>query len=264
MLLLNHSGAIRLIVAFLRVIDQPDNQLAKYEAFTYLYSLFTQNSDVVVNSPIFGAVESTDANDFCFSERGFHFDAFKLQSLVYTPSPNRIIRTRIYLNKCRASLPCFSDLTLDFARNSKSFCNDFHCRREKKAKIYCNRERCLTHYNNDHSPFERLGIPNRDCAVCELGQPDLRTGSRLAGGRFWKRLITKNLSQIRIKITGVCVLPRHRKSSLLKHRNEQYQSEEEALFIEKNLNMPYVAFTRPTDKLYIYASRNHFKDSGCC
>ncbi|MDP5140426.1 MAG: hypothetical protein NWP83_08150, partial [Spirosomaceae bacterium] len=36
---------------------------------------------------------------------------------------------------------------------------------------------------------------------------------------------------------------------------EQHQTEEEALFIE-NLNMLYVAFTRPTDKLDIYAGRD--------
>jgi ATP-dependent helicase/nuclease subunit A len=263
-LLLNHSGAIRLIVAFLRVIDQPDNQLAKYEA-AYLFYQFRLRKipDVVVNSLISAAVESTDANDFYnfFSERGFHFDAFKLQKSGLYAITEQIIRT-LNLFEQTAELPylfAFLDLTLDFGTKQSNHLHDFLIyweeKKGKKSIATASDADAITITTIHRSKGLEYPIVIVPFANWPTG---FRTGSRLwidLEKVDYEELISgKNKEPLRLRAASVTV-----KSSLLNTGiAEQYQSEEEALFIE-NLNMLYVAFTRPTDKLYIYASRNHFK-----
>lgn len=261
-LLLNNSGAIRLVVAFLRVIDQPDNQLAKYEAayLFYQYSLH-QIPDVKVNTLISEAVESPNVNDFYdfFVKRGFHFDAFKLQKSGLYAITEQVIRT-LNLFDNSAELPylfSFLDLTLDFGTRQSNHLHDFlNYWEEKKAKrsISTSGDADAVTITTIHRS-KGLEYP-----IVIIPFTSWSTGFK-RGSRLWVDL--ENVAYEELKIDENESPKRLRSASVAVSKNlleteiaEQYQAEEEAIFIE-NLNMLYVAFTRPTDKLYIFSNRNY-------
>lgn len=263
-LLLNHSGAIRLTVAFLRVIDQPDNQLAKYEA-AYLFYQFRLRKipNVTENSVISAAVESPDVNDFYnfFSERGFHFEAFKLQKSGLYAVTEQIIRT-LNLFEQTIELPyllAFLDLTLDFGTKQSNHLHDFLIYwEEKKSK-----KSIATATDADAITITTIHrSKGLEYPIVIVPFTNWGTGFR-NGSRLWVDLESVDYEELISEKSGVPLRMRAAsvtaKSSLLNTAiAEQYQTEEEALFIE-NLNMLYVAFTRPTDKLYIYAGRDFRK-----
>lgn len=267
-LLLNHSGAIRLTVAFLRVIDQPDNQLAKYEAayLFYQYSL-REIPDVQVNTLIAEAVESANVNDFYefFVNRGYHFDAFKLQKSGLYAITEQIIRT-LNLFDQSSELPylfAFLDLTLDFGTRQSNHLHDFlEYWEEKKAKRSISTSgdadavTITTIHRSKGLEYPIVIIPFASWSTA------FKKGSRL-----WVDL--ENIDYEELQLADADQPKRLRAASVSVGKNlmdteiaKQFQAEEEALFIE-NLNMLYVAFTRPTDKLYIFSNRNyHHKTQG--
>lgn len=260
-LLLNHSGAIRLTVAFLRVIDQPDNQLAKYEA-AYLFYQYTLHEvpDVRVNTLIAEAVESPNVNDFYefFVTRGYHFDAFKLQKSGLYAVTEQIIRT-LNLFDYSVELPylfAFLDLTLDFGTRQSNHLHDFLSYwEEKKAKRSiatsgnADAITITTIHRSKGLEYPIVIIPFASWSV------GFKRGSRLwvdlQGVDYEELIVSDTEKPKRLLAASVGA-----NNSLLDTEiAEQYQTEEEALFIE-NLNMLYVAFTRPTDKLYVFSNRN--------
>lgn len=261
-LLLNHSGAVRLTVAFLRVIDQPDNQLAKYEA-AYLFFQFRmrQVPDVNVNALISAAVESDDVNEYYnfFAARGFYFDAFKLQKSGIYAIAEQLIRTLNLFEQTR-ELPylfAFLDIALEFGSRQSNHLHDFLLyweeKKDKKSVATTgdiNAITITTIHKSKGLEYPIVIVPYADWSF------DFKNGSS-----FWVNLENTNYEELIAEKSGKiqrlnAASVGTKKELLTTDIADQFQAEAEALFIE-NLNMLYVAFTRPTDKLYLFSALTH-------
>lgn len=260
-LLLKSSGLVRLTIAFLKVIDQPDNKLVKYEAaYLFFQFLLHQIPDTTQNQLISKVVEAENIDEFYqfFSERGYHFDAFELQkSGVYAITEKVMLQLRVFAHTNELTyLFGLLDLALEYGNRQSNHLHDFLLYWEdKKEHISVNNSAektaitVTTIHKSKGLEYPIVIIPFAHWAY----QPK-------RGADVWFDLDELDYEEMEVETTEAIKRLRAAQFSPSEKLEktplkEQYLKEIEATFIE-NLNLLYVGFTRPTDKLYVLMNRS--------
>ena len=256
---LTFSEAINLTMALMKVIQNPENTLAKYEAIYLFYRVVLQripNTDD--NKIIKQAIENKDVNQFyqLIENQGYFLNSFRLQQMALYEVAEKIINT-FHLFEHYASLDFlfrFLDVVLEFQTKKSTHLTDFLQFWEQKKNVLS------------------ISTPDGQNAVTV-------TSIHKAKGLEYPVVIipychwsmdTGLYSEIWVdlpkEVELECNLVTSLKTSPLRITNKlaetviapQYHAEKEKTFLE-SLNMLYVALTRPTDRLYLIVKKDTFK-----
>jgi ATP-dependent helicase/nuclease subunit A len=291
---LRFSGGVNLVTAFMRVLVKPDSRLDKYEALYLFFRMIVKRiPDNKDNQRLKTVVESHDVREFyvfineCLRQvkaeagelkEGVVIDAFLnpyrllqisayelAEKLVQTFGLFEIVEERDYLFR-------FLDVVLEFNTKRGSHLADFldywETQKEKisiSAPSDPNAITVQTIHRSKGLEYPVVIIPYADWDFvpnakrdsmwvnldpsAELGIGGFSTKDA-ESGEMIEHTETKWLQTGSVQV----------KETLLQTTESvalQYKEERERVFVE-NLNLLYVAFTRPTKKLYVLAKEENF------
>ncbi|MES2733102.1 MAG: UvrD-helicase domain-containing protein [Bacteroidota bacterium] len=263
---LQFSDAVNLLVALLKVVHNPENKLAKYEAL-YLFSriIVREIPDNVVNEHIRTVVESGEPQLFYdyFVDKGFFIEAFRLQQIGIYEITEKLIDTFQLFAKARQAeyLFRFLDVVLEFSTKQSNQLADFMAYWEqKKDKLSINtpRNRRAITLTSIHRAkgleYPVVIIPFADWSLTPM-----------RNAAMWVDLEDIQYDELTLLSDDEHTLDKRLSSSSVSiisalgdtPLQEQYQREMERTYIE-SLNMLYVAMTRSINRLYVLAKRNDF------
>jgi ATP-dependent helicase/nuclease subunit A len=258
-LLLRFSEGVNLVVAMLKVIQSPDNRLARYEAL-YLFHRLVLGAvpDAAQNQQMRALAEDSSPEGFYqyLARHGTELNAFRLRRAgLYELTEKLIGRFRLFERPAETPyLFRFLDVVLQFGGNRVGHLSDFLQFWEQKKEtisITTPADRDAITITSVHKSkgleYPVVIIPychwttqlGRDAThwadLEELGYEELR----VAGADGTERILRTSSVKLSAELTQT-------------ELRDQYEREVEKAFIE-NLNMLYVALTRPTDRLYLLA-----------
>ena len=256
---LTFSEAINLTMALMKVIQNPENTLAKYEAIYLFYRVVLQripNTDD--NKIIKQAIENKDVNQFyqLIEKQGYYLNPFRLQQMALYEVAEKIINT-FHLFEHYASLDFlfrFLDVVLEFQTKKSTHLTDFLQFWEQKKNVLSistpDGQNAVT-VTSIHKA-KGLEYPVVIIPYCHWS---MDTG-----------LYSEIWADLPKEVELECNLVTSLKTSPLRITNKlaetviasQYHAEKEKTFLE-SLNMLYVALTRPTDRLYLIIKKDTFK-----
>ena len=262
---LRFSDSVNLLIAFMRVLRSPEDKLAKYEALYLFYRIIKKQSPCGdLNVQIKAAVESYDVQVFydhlnkqAINGQPIHIEPFKLLQLNVYELCERLITGFSLFDFAQEKdfLFRFLDEVLTFGNRNTNHLGDFldywDIKQESVSISAPTRADAITVQTIHKSkgleypvviiPFADWSYEPRGTVWVDL--PDPNYGLKAASVKVGKGLLE----------TSVCL---------------QYKSELEKTFVE-NLNLLYVALTRPTQQLHIlvqekdYMSDKYRKNIGC-
>jgi ATP-dependent exoDNAse (exonuclease V) beta subunit len=256
-LLLRSSPAVSLLAAFLRTLHTPGDGLARYEALSLFYQHVLQEPprlnpeewDRLRGSsslgPLYRHLES----------KGYLLNPFKLQHLGLYELGEKLVQTfRLAdMHGQSAYVYRFLDVLLDFSTKQSNHLAAFMEYWERKQDSLCintpKGARAVTVTSVHKSkgleypvvivPFADWNMHPRPTEIWWMSLDK----SRLA----YESPFLNDLPLLATPVTP-------KKELLRTPLRDQYQADTEKHFIE-NLNMLYVALTRPTDRLYLFSSK---------
>jgi len=287
---LRFSGAVNLVTAFMRVLVKPDSRLDKYEALYLYFRLILQRiPDATDNQRIKAAVESTDVHVFYEYVNGLQASTFDtlpstldtqltpykfLQMSAYELSEKLVQVFKLFeLVDERDYLFRFLDVVLEFSTQRGSHLADFlEYWETQKDKISIsapsdpNAITVQTIHRSKGLEYPVVIIPYADWEFVPSAKRDTMwvnlDPSEELGVSSWDTTkveageVIEHIEEKFLKTGSVRV------SSALDQTPEkiakQYREECERVFVE-NLNLLYVAFTRPTRRLYVLAKGDNFE-----
>ena len=256
---LTFSEAVNLTMALMKVVQNPENTLAKYEAIYLFYRVVLQripNTDD--NQIIKQVIENKDVNQFyqLIEKQGYYLNSFRLQQMALYEVAEKIINT-FHLFEHYASLDFlfrFLDVVLEFQTKKSTHLTDFLQFWEQKKNVLSistpDGQNAVT-VTSIHKA-KGLEYPVVIIPYCHWS---MDTGLY---SEIWANLP----QEVELEYNLVTSL----KTSPLRITNKlaetviapQYHAEKEKTFLE-SLNMLYVALTRPTDRLYLIIKKDTFK-----
>ncbi len=256
---LNFSEAVNLTMALMKVIQNPENTLAKYEAIYLFYRVVLQRiPDTNDNQFIKQAIENKDVNQFyqLIEKQGFALHSFRLQQMALYEVAEKIINTFNLFEHYKELdfLFRFLDVVLEFQTKKSTHLTDFLQFWEQKKSVLSistpegqNAVTVTSIHKAKGLEYPVVIIPychwSMDTSLYSEIWADLPKEIELKAN-----LITSlKTSPLRItnKLAETVIAP-------------QYYAEKEKTFLE-SLNMLYVALTRPTDRLYLVVKKDTFK-----
>jgi ATP-dependent helicase/nuclease subunit A len=256
---LNFSEAVNLTMALMKVIQNPENTLAKYEAIYLFYRVVLQripNTDD--NQIIKQAIENKYVNEFyrLIEKQGYYLHSFRLQQMALYEIAEKIINT-FYLFEHHNELDFlfrFLDVVLEFQTKKSTHLTDFLQFWEQKKNVLSistpdgqNAVTVTSIHKAKGLEYPVVIIPychwSMDTNLYSEIWADLPKEVELKSS-FTTALKTAPL-RITNKLAETVIAP-------------QYHAEKEKTFLE-SLNMLYVALTRPTDRLYLVMKQDSFK-----
>ena len=253
---LNFSEEVNLTMALMKVIQNPENTLAKYEAIYLFYRVVLQQiPDTNDNQIIKQAIENKDVNQFyqLIEKQGYFLHSFRLQQMALYEVAEKIINT-FHLFEHYSALDFlfrFLDVVLEFQTKKSTHLTDFlHFWEAKKTSLSIstpegqNAVTVSTIHNAKGLEFPVVIIP-----YCHW---TMDTGLKT---EIWADLpveveLTSNLTSS-LKTTPFLITNKLAETAIA----PQYHAEKEKTFLE-SLNMLYVALTRPTDRLYLIVKKD--------
>nr|MCU0470544.1 UvrD-helicase domain-containing protein [Arcicella sp.] len=256
---LNFSEAVNLTMALMKVIQNPENTLAKYEAIYLFYRVVLQKiPDTHDNQVIKQAIENKDVNQFygLIEQQGYALGSFRLQQMALYEIAEKIINTfRLFEHHSALDfLFRFLDVVLDFQTKKSTHLTDFLQFWEQKKNVLSistpDGQNAVT-VSSIHKA-KGLEYPVVIIPYCHW---TMDTGLY---SEIWAELP----DEVEFKPNLNTIL----KTSPLKVTNKlaetavaaQFHAEKEKTFLE-SLNMLYVGLTRPTDRLYLVVKKDTFK-----
>ncbi|MCY7350612.1 MAG: UvrD-helicase domain-containing protein [Cytophagaceae bacterium] len=259
-LLLRFSEPVNFVLALLRVLHAPDQTLHRYEALYLFHRLVLEKEpDQETTEAIQRAVSNPDPQAF-FGHLAVHkyfLDGFALQQAgLYELTEKLIVTFRLFDHSTDvAYLFRLLDVVLDFGNKQSAHLSDFlRFWDEKKDKLSiqvpagAEAITVTSVHKAKGLEYPVVLVPYADWTTA------VRTGSTL-----WGELddvayeeFDFGTDEIGVARRLVTAPFRYAKVLNLTVLSGQYQREEEKTFIE-NVNMLYVALTRPTDRLYLIA-----------
>ena len=256
---LNFSEAVNLTMAMMKVIQNPENTLAKYEAIYLFYRVVLQQVPNTENNQIIKqAIENKDVNEFyqLIEQQGYRLHSFRLQQMALYEVAEKIINTFNLFEHYKELdfLFRFLDVVLEFQTKKSTHLTDFLHYWEQKKNVLSistpdgqNAVTVTSIHKAKGLEYPVVVIPychwSMDTGIYSEIWADLPKEVELKS-----TLITSlKTSPLRItsKLAETVIAP-------------QYHAEKEKTFLE-SLNMLYVAFTRPTDRLYLIVKKDTFK-----
>lgn len=256
---LSFSEAINLIMALMKVIQNPENTLAKYEAIYLFYRVVLKRiPNTNDNQTIKQAIESKDVNQFyqLIEKQGYYLHSFRLQQMALYEVAEKIINTFNLFEHYKELdfLFRFLDIVLEFQTKKSTHLTDFlHFWEQKKNVLSISTpdgQNAVT-VTSIHKA-KGLEYPVVIIPYCHW---TMDTGlyteiwADLPKEVEFKSSLIQSLKTTPLRITNklaeTVIAP-------------QYYAEKEKTFLE-SLNMLYVALTRPTDRLYLVIKKDTFK-----
>ncbi|WP_026464917.1 UvrD-helicase domain-containing protein [Adhaeribacter aquaticus] len=254
---LQFAEVVNLIVALFRVFNRPNDTLARSEAM-YLVSKVVVKMQPDNNlTQAFTSVANYEDNTAFFDklrEFGYDLEEKETGNLSIYELTEKIIRVFGLLgknNECEY-LFRFLDVVLEYSLNQSNNLNNFleywemH---KEKLSINSPKNRNAITITSIHKSkglaYPVVIIPFADWSL----EPQ-------RGALLWSKLPPELPIANLIPAAVVNLGKRLEETSL----QPQYQAEMEKTFIE-NLNMLYVGFTRPEDRLYIISNKKEFKQA---
>ncbi|MBC5773561.1 UvrD-helicase domain-containing protein [Pontibacter sp. KCTC 32443] len=244
---LQFAEVINLVIALFRVFNRPNDALAKSEAL-YLISLVTKNEvpDVKVTQRIAEVANTPDAAVFYnyVRELGYDLDERHTGNLSIYELTERLIRIFNLLghnNECEYIFR-FLDLVLEYSLKNSNNLNNFLAYwdvQKEKLSINTPKNRNAITITSIHKS-KGLAYP-----IVIIPFADWSTEPK-RGSLMWSQLPESVTYTGKLRSVAVNVGSKLESTVL----GEQYKTEIEKTFIE-NLNMLYVALTRPVDRLYL-------------
>ncbi|GAB4398414.1 MAG: UvrD-helicase domain-containing protein [Microscillaceae bacterium] len=259
-LLLIADEKVRFILALLKVIHKPDDKIAKTEALYLFYLLVKGQSPdpatneairEVVNQPIWAFYDT-------FRQAGFGYHFGRLQMLTLYELVEKIIEVFQLLASGQRLEYIFRllDVILEFKRQKNSSLEEFIAYWEdKKDSLSINTPKDLdaiqvtSIHKSKGLEYPVVIVPFADWSF----EPK-------AGSTMWARLpeepaalwkIPNSEHQLRVALVNI------KKEIADTPLAEAFHQMMQKTFLE-NINMLYVAFTRPTDRLYVIPKKEDF------
>ncbi|RYU93242.1 UvrD-helicase domain-containing protein [Emticicia agri] len=265
-LLLKNSSSVRLLVAFMQIINQPDNRLVKSEAaYLFYQTILNRIPDSEANTEIAQAVEASDPMIFyqIFAKYGHHLDPITMIKSGIYELAEKIIDAFDLFNRTdhKNYLFRFLDVVLNYSLKESNHLQDFLAYWEDKkdsstlsVKSPAEQDAITitTIHRSKGLEYPVVIIPFAHWPLKPMNYTEM-----------WGDLEVLDYEELSSKSeNGFARLL----SSPIKFSEKlsmtdligQYNDEIQATFLE-NLNMLYVAFTRAADKLFVISQKNHYK-----
>lgn len=263
-LLLTYAQTVNLLVSFMQVLQTPDNALVRYQA-AHLFHRVIQGElpNAQQQEAISLMCAEKDVTTFLayFESMDITLSAFKLRQLgVYELCEKLITAFDLYNGLKEAPyLFRFLDAVLDFSTRRSNHLADFldfwdTAKGKTSITVPTNTDalRITTIHKSKGLEYPVVIVPNADWSFVPSGQRD-RIWVNLEGFQERELLINKEIEEVgvverRLK-SSVVSMVKELESTVLA---EEYEEEKTRTLLE-NLNLLYVAFTRPIQRLYILA-----------
>ncbi len=256
---LNFSEAVNLTMALMKVIQNPENILSKYEAIYLFYRVVLQRiPDTNDNQIIKQSIENKDVNQFyqLIEKQGYYLHSFRLQQMALYEVAEKIINT-FHLFEHYKDLDFlfrFLDVVLEFQTKKSTHLTDFLQFWEYKKNVLSistpdgqNAVTVTSIHKAKGLEYPVVIIPychwSMDTSLYSEIWADLPSEVELEAN------LTASLKTTPLRITNKLA------ETLIA---PQYHAEKEKTFLE-SLNMLYVALTRPTDRLYLIVKKDVFR-----
>lgn len=265
-LLLKNSSIVRLLVAFMRIINQPDNRLVKSEAaYLFYQTILNRIPDSQDNTEIAQMVDATDPLLFyqIFDKHGYHLDPITMIKSGIYELAEKIINAFDLFNRTdqKNYLFRFLDVVLNYSLKESNHLQDFLAYWEEKkdsstlsvkSPAEQNAITITTIHRSKGLEYPVVIIPYAHWSMKPMSQAEM-----------WGDLELLNYEELSYqsedKIARLLSSPIKFSERLsMTDLTAQYNDEMQATFLE-NLNMLYVAFTRAADKLFVLSQKNHYK-----
>ena len=256
---LNFSEEVNLTMALMKVIQNPENILAKYEAIYLFYRVVLKripNTDD--NQIIKQAIENKDVNQFyqLIEKQGYFLHSFRLQQMALYEVAEKIINT-FHLFEHYPALDFlfrFLDVVLEFQTKKSTHLTDFLQFWEQKKNVLSistpDGQNAVT-VTSIHKA-KGLEYPVAIIPYCHWSM-DTNLYSEIWANLPTEVELTANLTSS-LKTTPFRITNKLAETVIA----PQYHAEKEKTFLE-SLNMLYVALTRPTDRLYLIVKKDAYK-----
>ena len=255
-LLLSNSSHIALLIAFIRVIYAPTHRNYRLEAaLQFLHVVLKKNPEGSDLEQIVLMSKEPDLDSFLryFADHGYVFEAGELESLGIYELCEQLI-AGFHLNKDKNEtryLFRFLDEVLKFETTRVNHLGDFLTWWEKTASglsiaapLDTDAVRITTIHKSKGLEYPVVIIPYADWKATP------KPGSRLWIDLGEVEFEELNAQGRRLLSAGVSFT----KSLLETPVQKQYEDEVERVLVE-NINLTYVAFTRPVQRMYILAAQ---------
>jgi hypothetical protein len=255
---LQFAEVVNLIVALFKVFNRPDDTLARSEALYLVFKVVMQAPPDNDITQTIAAIANSDGHQAFFDlvrAQGYDLEEKETGNLSIYELTEKIIRIFGLLGKNNESeyLFRFLDVVLEYSLNQSNNLNNFleywelH---KEKLSINSPKNRNAITITSIHKA-KGLAYPVVIVPFADWSLDPMR------GALLWGKVPAELPFSQQIP-TAVVNLSKKLEETPLK---EQYQQELEKTFIE-NLNMLYVGFTRPQDRLYIIGQKKDFNAGG--
>ncbi|GGK81366.1 UvrD-helicase domain-containing protein [Rufibacter glacialis] len=255
---LQFAEVINLIIAFFRLLNQPANSLARSQALYLVYKVVHQElPDGATTARIAGLATTPSVDPFFgfLQQQGFDLayrDAGNLSLYELTEKLIRVFDLLGKNNECEylfRFLDLVLEYTLKYSNNLNNFLEYWDLHKEYLS-INTPKDRDAITITSIHKS-KGLDYPVVIVPFCDWSlEPQTST-------LLWGTLPASISGDSKLR-TAVVTLNKKLEQTAL---HQQYTQKLEKTFIE-NLNMLYVALTRPVDRLYLIAKAQDFKKGG--
>lgn len=261
---LNASETVNLVISVMKVVQNPENTLSKYEAIYLFYRVVLHKiPDTEDNQLIKEAIESGDITLFykLIENQGYSLDSFSLQQMALYEIAEKIVNTFCLFehHKSLDFLFRFLDVILDFQTKKSTHLTDFLQFWELKKETLSistpegqDAVNVMSIHKSKGLEFPVVIIPychwTTDTTLRTHIWADLPKEAELIIDNPSFEGNNKTLLTAPLRVT---------KALEQTYVESQYKAEKEKTFLE-SLNMLYVALTRPTHRLYLIVKKDVF------
>jgi ATP-dependent helicase/nuclease subunit A len=285
---LKFSAAVNLVSAFMQVLVRPDNKLYKYEALYLFFRVILQKiPDNQDNAAIKTAVEGNDVRAFYDYINQMLVISYQLSDKTHNSplqthnslQPYKLLQLSVYelaeklitvfglfeIVSERDYLFRFLDVVLEFGTRRGSHLSDFIAHwdiQKDKVSISSPSDSQAVTVQTIHKSkgleYPIVIVPYADWQFTPDSKRDKMWVDLPRTTEFITKQITKNDDDLEVKSENVVlkmgsVAIKTTLGQTPEMVAEQYQTEKTKMLVE-NMNLLYVALTRPTKRLYILAS----------
>ena len=262
-LLLKNSAIIRLLVAFMRVVNQPDNRLAKSEAaYLFYQNILGQIPDNEANDLISAAVDAPQISDYyqLFIGHNFELNPIVLNKSGIYELTEKIINTFGLFERTnrKSYLFRFLDVVLNYSLKESNHLQDFLKFWDEKKNSSAlsvkspseqNAVTITTIHRSKGLEYPVVIIPYAQWSYKPNNYSEV--WGDLESLDYQEFTHQKEEGDVKLLASPIKLNDRLGMTEL----SEQYDAEMQATFLE-NLNMLYVAFTRAADKLFVISQKS--------
>ena len=263
-LLLKNSPFVRLLIAFMRVVNQPNNRLAKSEAaYLFYQTILNKIPDSDATSEIRLVSEANDSTAFyeIFTRHGYTLDPASMIKAGIYELTEKIIDAFDLFNRSHQKnyLFRFLDVVLNYSLKESNHLQDFliYWQDKKDSSALSVKSPAeqdaitiTTIHRSKGLEYPVVIIPYAQWSMRPQSHAEIWTDlETLEYEELWHRSETKTTKLLSAPV-------KFSEKLKMTELTEQYNQEMQSTFLE-NLNMLYVAFTRAAHQLYVISQKNY-------